>query len=104
MMMIASLTLCAWCWFGCGPHSLRWPSICLIILISSRHPLALYAEQLGTEALTLMIPLLLIYVGLKVLLRPLFGSSRPPNPHSRNYYSWQQYDANRSRRSMHDYK
>ena len=68
-----SIALACWCWFGRGPHFLRWPALLMVVVFTSGHPLAV---MLGPQIEQLAPPLLALLVagfGVSIILRGLFG-------------------------------
>jgi hypothetical protein len=37
LTLLLIIALAAWCWFGSGPLFLRWPSVVVLVLLTSGH-------------------------------------------------------------------
>jgi hypothetical protein len=76
MLTVLFLLVAVWCWFGRGFYFLRWPSLIGVVVFTSGHPLA---AQLGEDLEPLAGPLMTLLftvIGLTIMVRALFGSSR----------------------------
>lgn len=101
--IILTITLACWCWLGRGPKVLRWPTVLLIVLFTSGHPLGLLALSLLDEISVSLLALAIMFLGLSFLWRGIVG--RP----SRRKYDDQPYHSDYrrqqrlgNRRDWHD--
>lgn len=76
MLITLFIALACWCWLGRGPYFLRWPSVILILVITSGHPLANVFGPGLEEIAAPLLPILIAIFGLFLIFRGIFGSSR----------------------------
>lgn len=81
--IVLIIALACWSWFGNGPRFLRWPSIVVLLLMTSGHPIGgivgAYVGAFAAPVLTLLIML----CGIMIILR---GSGwRPRRRDYRDY-------------------
>jgi hypothetical protein len=68
--LLLIIALAAWCWLGSGPLFLRWPSVVVLVLLTSGHTagtaISGYLDKIAGPVLVLVI----MAIGLSMMLRP----------------------------------
>lgn len=70
LALLLIVGLAGWCWLGSGPLFLRWPSIVVMVLLTSGHNAGTaingYLDKIAGPVLVLVI----MAIGLSMMLRP----------------------------------
>lgn len=90
---ILVLVIAFWSWFGYGPRLLRWPSVVVLILLTSGHPLGQNLAGVLDSTTVVLLPLAVALLGIWIMVRGLF-----PRGARRHRPGWQRDDYERGRR------
>jgi hypothetical protein len=70
--ILVILAFTCWCWLGRGPWCLRWIALIALVLLSSGHPLGAQLGLLFDRYAVVLVPLFLVFLGLRIMLGGLF--------------------------------